>query len=125
MAEASPRKSRRDVLYGGGRKSEAKLEAKPEAKPAPAAPAAGHSTTHADMFRRHEADRRTMHGNHRTEHRAIETEGGPDVMKKKMAAHRRHRSEMDSMHERHEQELLAQLGAMHQGDGGAPQAEAA
>lgn len=119
MADDNKRKPRREVLYDRARRA-----AKPEEAPAPeeaAGAAAGEtlgeaSATHMDMFKRHEADRRTMHGNHRGEHRAIERDGGGEVLKKKMAAHRRQLNEMNDMHERHEQELLAQLATMHRGE---------
>lgn len=128
------RKSRREVLYDKGRKPEPKED--PQEEPSadsaagggagdagmPAEPAT--SPTQVDMFKRHEADRRTMHGNHRSEHRAIENEAGDDVLQKKLAAHRRHRNEMDSLHEKHEQELLEQLAALQKREG-ADQGEAA
>jgi hypothetical protein len=105
-AEKPARKSRREALY----------DKTPRAKPAerkaePTKPAADRS--HAEMFKRHENERRDMHGRHRSEHRAIEEAAGSDTPQKKLSAHHRHRQEMDQMHEKHEKELIDKLAAMH------------
>jgi len=74
----------------------------------------GMGREHAEMFKRHENERRDMHGRHRSEHRAIEEGGaGPEMVQKKISAHHRHRQEMDQMHEKHEKELIDKLEAMH------------
>ncbi len=113
-------KSRREVLYDKGKK-DAEKEPEPESKPAEepdngGGDAGDASATIADMFKRHEADRRTTHGNQRTEHRAIEAEGGDDMLMKKLAAHRRQRTEMDQMHERHERELIEKLSSLEKSE---------
>jgi hypothetical protein len=76
---------------------------------------------HAEMLKRHENQRREMHNNQRTEHRAIDAEPGDDMPHKKMAAHRRHRVQMDEMHGQHEKEMMEKMGAMQ--GGGVAQAE--
>jgi hypothetical protein len=107
------RKSRREALYDNAtsRKARAEPAAKPAAKEAEAKPAV--SREHAEMLRRHENERRDLHGRHRTEHRALDAEPGPETHQKKVSAHRRHEGELSQMHEKHEKELIDKLAAMH------------
>lgn len=114
MAEDKPaRKSRREALYDNESSKKAREpKAAPAAKETPATNGGG-SREHAEMFKRHENERRDMHGRHRSEHRAIDEAAGPDTPQKKVAAHRRHETEYSAMHERHEKELIDKLSAMH------------
>lgn len=108
--EKPARKSRREALYDSETSVKAREGAAKEKAPGgvdrkmpEAAPAAGR----AEMLRRHENERRDIHGRHREEHRTIDAEPDAHLMHKKMAAHRRHEQERSDMHSRHEQELTA------------------
>jgi hypothetical protein len=104
--EKPARKSRRAALYDHKKPTKPEAKAEPETK-ADAKPEA--SAEHAEMLKRHETERRDMHGRHRTEHRAIEP--GSDMLHKKISAHRRHEAEFTEMHGKHEKEMLEKAPA--------------
>lgn len=75
---------------------------------------------HAEMLRRHENERRDLHGRHRAEHRTIDAEGGENLHAKKVNLHRKHEHEHAMMHARHEAEIM---GATNSGNAVAEPAE--